>query len=657
MASGRHAGAMEPTYRAHSQVSTADVGSAGNDRGVIPAFVRRHELALGLLLAVVVGCISIALTMQGWKSRITAFDLLTYVYSADAFIQDGILPRHGDTGSYGSYKPPGTAWLMMPSRLLTADPRLAQYVGTAILHGVTLVAIFLLARRYFGFGTASLAVVLYGISAHGIFLAGSLWPNGRPDVFVLTVLLASQWVAARDARFLAGSLAVWAVGMYVDMAIAPAILIFPALWLYYRPPVRLAPLAVAAAVVLLIWSPYLQLELERGFADVRSQLLLQNIAPADYASTWCDPTREMHELALSSADGASSVEVSSNIPGTLGSAVAVAQSLSAKALSNFNETTLVPLGGVLLGIATAVSVLLFSATGAKQSADLLVHRRRMRGHVAWAGALLILVGAAIHYLPLTADSAGTVMRVGLALAMAGVAMIAIPWLVTLIDRLGLRFGIQFQRPDKAEARRLLVLSLLIPWIFLVAVAEPGKQERFWWIWPLQVIFLSAFLVNWLPRFANRIVAGAALVVTLAIVAANPILVPAVNSWRETSWTGTDAEQVQVVDYVASDIFASGRREAAIGYQTFIYPFMATYHITNPVYKAGADFDILFTYRHGISNTDQCAEGLSDNDDYRIVQTARGPYDSSPRHFFTRDLDGRYQLVGEFQIYQVWKRVA
>jgi hypothetical protein len=498
--------------------------------------------------------------------------------------------------------------------------------------------------------------VLYGISAHGIFLAGSLWPNGRPDFFVLTILLASQWVVARDVRFLAGSLAVWAVGMYVDMAIAPAILIFPALWLYYRPPVRLAPLAVAAAVVLLIWSPYLQLELERGFADVRSQLLLQYIFPADYASTWCDPTRQMYELAVSSPDESTSVGLSSSIPGTLGSAVALAQSLSAKALSNFNETTVLPLGGVLLGVVTVLGVLLFSATGAKQNTDSLARRRLMKGHLVWGGGLLMLVGAAIHYLPLTGDSAATAMRVGLALAIAGAAIIAIPWLVTLIDRLGLRLGIQFQRPDQADARRFLVLSLLIPWIFLAVVAEPGKPERFWWVWPLQVIFLSAFFVNWLPRFANRIVAGLALGVTLAIVAANPVLVPAVNSWRETGWAGTDAEQVQVVDYVASDVLASDRREAAIGYQTFIYPFMSTYHITNPVYKAGADFDILFTYRHGISNRDQCAEGLSEDDDYRIVQTARGPYDWSPRHFFTRDVDGRYRMMREFGLYQVWKRV-
>ena len=637
-------------------MSGPGVRSPGPVRSPVPDFVRRHELALGLLLALLVGCVSMVLTMQGWKSRIVAFDLVTYVYSADAFIHDVILPQHGDTGSYGSYKPPGTAWLMMPSRLLTVDPRLAQYAGTAILHGIALLAIFLLARRYFGFLAASLAVVIYGISAHGIFLAGSLWPNGRPDFFVLTVLLASQWVIARDARFLAASIGVWAVGMYVDMAIAPAFLIFPALWLYYRPPVRVAPLAVAAVVVLVIWSPYLELQLQRGFADMRSQLLLQQIVPADYASTWCDPTRQLSELPVASVNDVTSVQASSGLPGPIAGILALAQSLVVKALSNFNETTVVPLGGVLLGIATALSVLLFSAMGARPNAQTPVHPRTSRAKMAWAGAAFILIGVVIHYLPIPGDSAATAMRLGVLVAIAGASLIAIPWMVTLMDRLGTRLGIQFQSPAQAEARRLLVLSLLIPWIFLVAVAEPGKQERFWWIWPLQVVFLSAFLVNWLPRLANRLVAALTLTATLVVVAANPILIPALNSWRETGWAGTNAEQVQVVDYVASDVHADGRKEVAIGYQVFIYPFMATYHITNPVYKVGADFDILFTYRHGISNRDQCAEGVSEDDEYRIVQTARRDFVSYPRHYFSREVDAGYQFMREFGLYQVWKRV-
>jgi hypothetical protein len=75
-----------------------------------------------------------------------------------------------------------------------------------------------------------------------------------------------------------------------------------------------------------------------------------------------------------------------------------------------------------------------------------------------------------------------------------------------------------------------------------------------------------------------------------------------------------------------------------------------------VYKAGADFDILFTYRHGISNRDQCAEGLSADDEYRIVQTARRDIPSYPRHYFTREVDAGYQFMREFGLYQVWKRV-
>src|SRR5262249_34991263 len=149
----------------------------------------------------------------------------------------GTIPVHGDTGSYGSYKPPGTAWLMLPSTLLFSDPRLCEYVGASLLHLATLLGIFLLACDYFGLGCACLAILIYGLSGTGISLASSLWPNGRPDFFVWTVYFASRWVIHKNAKYLALATAIWGVGMNVDMAILPAIFIPAALWFVYRPPI------------------------------------------------------------------------------------------------------------------------------------------------------------------------------------------------------------------------------------------------------------------------------------------------------------------------------------------------------------------------------------------------------------------------------------
>jgi hypothetical protein len=92
----------------------------------------------------------VLLTTPGWRSRRPAFDLLTYVYGVREFLASGAVPRHGDTGSYGSLKPPGTAWLMLPSALLFSDPRLSEYASTGILYFLILLGVFLLARTYLG---------------------------------------------------------------------------------------------------------------------------------------------------------------------------------------------------------------------------------------------------------------------------------------------------------------------------------------------------------------------------------------------------------------------------------------------------------------------------------------------------------------------------
>jgi 4-amino-4-deoxy-L-arabinose transferase-like glycosyltransferase len=126
--------------------------------------VRRHGAAYGLAVVVAVTAAAVALTAQGWRSRIPTFDLLTYIRSAHELLDTGALPDHGDVGSYGSFSPPGTAWLMVPSALLFDDPRLSEYAGTALLHGATLLGLFLLGRKFFGVWCGCLAALLYGLS-------------------------------------------------------------------------------------------------------------------------------------------------------------------------------------------------------------------------------------------------------------------------------------------------------------------------------------------------------------------------------------------------------------------------------------------------------------------------------------------------------------
>src|SRR2546429_9954555 len=101
---------------------------------------------------------------------------------------------------------------MLPSTLLFHDPRLSEYVGAGLLHLLTLLGVFLLGRKYFGTWSGCLAVVIYGLSAQGLWGAGSLWTFGSPDLFIWLVYFAREWVTRLDGTFLAARLGALALG-------------------------------------------------------------------------------------------------------------------------------------------------------------------------------------------------------------------------------------------------------------------------------------------------------------------------------------------------------------------------------------------------------------------------------------------------------------
>lgn len=639
----------------------ADPGCAG--RNPRERTGKRCRSVAAVFLAAVLA-VSILISLQGWKSRPPALDMFTHIRNARAFLDSGVLPRHGDTGSYSSYKPPGTAWLMMPGMMVLADARVSDYVGTALLHGATLLGIFLLARKHFGDRCAYLSVLLYALSAHGLFLAGSLWPNGRPDFYVWIVYFVDRWVTGHDGRSLATAAGIWGAGMYVDMGITPALFIVPAIALLYRAPWRLGSLTAALAIVAVIWFPYLSFEQPRGFVDIRSQLLQERITLANYREVWCDPSLTM----LTWDDGRPEPAVAQGVwtgPRVLRAALRRASGLADKTVSNFRNVAPVPGLDVLLLTLTLGGMVIFSGAGMTSARPPASDGRR--GPVPWnhpvvlGMSVVVLLGIAfaLREVPqvdgATATMARLLQRAFQLLGLGGGAMVLATWIGSALNRALIRAGTPLPSADRAERTRLLVLCLLIPWIVLVIVAEPGKPERFWWIWPLQVMFLSAFVTSALPRLSgSRLASRVAEVAVVLAVVANPFLVSRVQAWAADGFAGKDAEPVRVVDHLAGVLKAEGRDSAAVGYSMFFYPFMAMYNITNPLYKVGTELDFLLASRHGIANINRCAEGVHPDDEYRIVQVTPQPQGDAPRHYFEVSLEG-FRVLAEVGSYRLLKR--
>jgi hypothetical protein len=122
-------------------------------------------------------------------------------------------------------------------------------------------------------------------------MAIQLWPKAHPLFGVWMAYCAVRWVGDRKSGWFAGAVVWWLAGMYTHIEMAPFLLMLPALWWRYRPPIT-AKSAIAAIVVgLVMWSPYLAFESGRGFIDLRSQLSMRplNVRGGEVIP-WCGDT-------------------------------------------------------------------------------------------------------------------------------------------------------------------------------------------------------------------------------------------------------------------------------------------------------------------------------------------------------------------------------
>jgi hypothetical protein len=248
------------------------------------------------------------------------------------------------------------------------------------------------------------------------------------------------------------------------------------------------------------------------------------------------------------------------------------------------------------------------------------------------------------------------------------ALLALGAIVLLMQKrrisnlLNQRLKFPAQLRQEVETPMLLALGLLVPWLVLFLVAEPARPERYWWIWPLQVIALVA-AVSYFPLRLKlpRMTTWSGTIALTFLLLLNPWLLSHVHSWLQTGWAGPIAKQVEAVDFVANELRQEGRNKAGVGYQMFTYGFSANYNLIDSRYKLGAELDLLFKYRHRVLNTTRCAEGFSPSDEYRIVQTRQKQVDS-PKDFLNEPAQQYFQVplddfrvVRHFGGYQVFRR--
>ena len=638
-----------------------------------------YRLLSGMGASALVTVIGVLLAYQGWNSRWMVLDHVNFIGGADMLLSRGILPDRGDVSSYAAYATPGTAWLFIPGMLVFSDPRWFDIIGSSLLHFGTLCGIFFLARTCFGSTCAWLSILGYGLSRAGIFYAGSLWSIGNPFFYVWTAYFCFRWVQQRDSRYAAAGIVVWAAGMYVDMVIAPVAFIFPALWLMYRPKLKFASLAVAAAAVLAIWYPYLRFQQSRNFADLKSVVQRHKLSISNYKDSWCDPTLLLKKLSSPNESAEQASVESREIPpeplsssssgsGNLNSRIRRATNIAIDGVTyNFDQMTRFRWAALPLFLITLLPLgfILLRTPGLNRPIN------AGGSWIPWLAWLSVGAGVVFNEFMisrfLSFDSSletHTVWRIRAIQAVLLAAGAVLLWRKEQIaGRLRQAARLQPAGPSQSPGvQTLFAVCLLAPWIGLLLVVEWARPERYWWLWPFQAAALAA-AVTFLPdqlkwRRSAKLAAQAGLTVLLLT---HSWLWAPIQGWATNGWSGPRAPIIEALDYIASEVRAEGRASVSVGYQTVFWGFVPRFNFVDSRYKVGAQSDLFLKYRYEIANTSQCAEGFSADDEYRIVEARRTvspPQDypgPGPDEYFDVLPDSRFRLLQEFGQYQVFER--
>jgi len=562
--------------------------------------------------------------------------------------------------------------------LVTNDLRLYRYVPTAALYFGTLLGIFLLARACFDAPVACLAVALFGLSDQGTFFASSLWPRGHPFFFVWMVYWLRRWITGESAGALAVALMFWAAGMYVFMEIAPAVLLIPVLWYVFRPPLRFVPLTVALIAAVSLWSPYLLYERTRDFRDLRALLARKPVYPTgfpeNYRQAWCNPGLSMTSDRSSSED----TRVAGDAEGgsSRNSLLFRMADLGYGGLQKWHAIVGNAVWGMegafpprlpasvalLLGSVASLIALALSSVRARRWAA-PDRPARQPALCNWFGLALLAIGlTAGVLLPRLFSEDGALepaTRDALFWLQTDVLLVALlllgfkhlgSWLKRLADAMAIGPA------SESTSLTFIALALGVPWAGLLLITEPGRAERFWWLWPLHAIVLAALALYVLKRLAfHPVIRYGATVLILLIVCVTESNVDGLRSWSRDGWAGVDSDEMRAVEYLANRL--REQREARIGYQISFLGWVPKLHSIDPRYKVGAEMDLLFNYRYGLVNATQCAEGTAPDDQFRIVEIDPAAASQIGTDRFNLPPDSRFTPIHEVGHLRIVERVG
>ncbi len=181
-------------------------------------------------------------------------------------------------------------------------------------------------------------------------------------------------------------------------------------------------------------------------------------------------------------------------------------------------------------------------------------------------------------------------------------------------------------PDHNPDNAILFIAFSLPWILLVILAEPGRPDRFWYMWPLQVLVMVLFL-RWLVEKFNR----ARPVFWILVVALGVALLPLpfdterVSNGLANGYAGNDSDQWKVVEFMAEKAATETGRSLSIKY--WLADSSVPVNPLKPGYRFKDWFDYLLYAEFGVKNLGKASMGNPVGGTWEVVDNRIGPPDS------------------------------
>ena len=618
-------------------MSTATVASA-----------RERSLLLIVLLAGVVLCFS------GWRAAYdgTSIDEVGNRDNVRVLVEEGKIPVTSGLSLLGTYNPAGSSWYFLPS-LIFEDVRLGERFAGALLYLLTALGLYLLAKPVAGWRLALLLVTLYTVSSLGLFFEHTLRYRARPFAYVWLAYFLTTWIHDRRKWALAGAIVSTGYGILINFEMLPVLAGVAAVVWRFKPRFDRASAAVGAAAVILMWTPFLGMQVDRGFEDLVAVATQSHIG-VNHVEV-LDSSRE--DLVTWSSEAG---EPSPYTP-THGLASSPSNLLKRILILGYRFGRVFPANfadGHPLGVIPLLLACLFLLTIANQlrPATGKTWWPTVVGWILVASALLLnqFTLPAIIGRPLTPSEITSLQIAQSLFVTAGIVLLARRWMSDRARALAKLTGFTVSRAEIPDQLRILAWFVLPTWLAFAVVA---RFERFTMgFWAVQLL-LVALSVVMLPRLFGMTKRGryAGIALALLLVLPNGRLQDVFSTWSHHGFGGRQLDLMDAADLIASTAKARKIARVNVGYLLYFgHGYQLAWGVQDPSFGGlGRSLQQYFDVQHNLRTAAQPPSGFAESNQFRIVQLE--PTDEDNPHRFSSPDGSRFHPIGRFGPYEVVER--